>query len=615
MANYHEHCRRLDAERAEFAALFTRPAVHRCVDCRNDIPAESRALARTRGGLCGRCYVLPESIDFPRVLARISRTHSYQRTGRITVVDEHDLREEGAEVGGSGWHWSDGRVVPHHTQWREIEKGERARAADPKGFCVACFCERPTSKHARREELNGKCELCHETGRPAVEVTGGRVGPYCAGYVAPVAPPVPAPVEKAPAPAPILTPKQAQKAANKAKHDKRRAVEAQAAAERAAKQAAEDRADRLAYAMDVANERRQLETAAVVWNAEAERADVTDRRAPRKPGATVTVRVPDDRAKRLRAKARGEKLAKLAKAAAAKPAPTEAPAPTEPPAIHGRRERTPDEARRLADGVEILRKLDGFGHLSEGRARRGLSRILDLWAVSRERAVFQAGKAWFSPTVWGNDEKRAKLTTAIVEALATIAATRRAREEAAQEQQRTPTPVEEVRAAAFAEMVDVADRVLGFGLLRAEIETGVRAAAKAWTLSGFHRSEVGPIAEALFGNYPTKVASVEHARRREVEMMLWALEPIALCAAAEVAAAANGDVFCEPSPELIAEVRDRVNGLTEERARSGLLIALAHWDGDRVSPEAEVHLTRAWFGTHDAKNARRAWQILTEVAG
>jgi len=597
---------------ANIDAATVIPVAHECIACGSEIPADGGSLAHTRGGRCGRCYVLPLVIDFPRALARDTRSHAYQRTGRITVVDPRDLSDEGAEVEGSGWDWRDGRVVESHTQWRGVSEGVRARAADPEGFCVACFCERPTGTHARREELNGKCEECHETGRPAVEVTGGRVGPHCAGYRAPVAPPVAAPVEEAPAPTPVLTPKQKQKADNAARHDKRRAIEAKAAAERAAKQAAEDRADRLAYAMDVAEERRQVATAVAAWEIKAERAEATGRRAPTKPGATVTIRIPDDPAKRLAAKARAEMLAK--EAAEMFAAPAEASAPAEVPAAHGRAERTPAELRRLSDGAEIVRTLDKFGHLSQGRARRGLSRILDLWKTDRDEAVFQAGKAWFSPTVWGNDEKRAKLSPAIVEAVATIGATLRARKEAAQEQQRTPDSVEQVRAAAFAEMTDAAERVFGGALSREELASGIRVAAKFWTVSGFRTSGADAIAEALFANHTTKVPGIEHQRHRTVLQMLSALDPIALRAAAAVRAAANGDVFCEPSPELIAEVCDRVDGVSEECARQGLLVALAHWDGDRVSPEAKVHVTRAWCGTYDERYAPQVWQILSDIA-
>jgi hypothetical protein len=180
------------------------------------------------------------------------------------------------------------------------------------------------------------------------------------------------------------------------------------------------------------------------------------------------------------------------------------------------------------------------------------------------------------------------------------------------EQQAPADPIARIRATAFAQMVEVAQRGFARDLPPEAIENGVRAARSFWSLDGFGTETVAHMCAAVFDDQPTGDAEVEEARRADALKVLMELERIALHAAVATRAARDEEAFGGVPDEAVAQVR-KLTGVGEQAARRGLLMTLAQWQGAGVAASAYDRIARALFGSTGRGQRRVAWQVMSRV--
>ena len=174
-------------------------------------------------------------------------------------------------------------------------------------------------------------------------------------------------------------------------------------------------------------------------------------------------------------------------------------------------------------------------------------------------------------------------------------------------------PVTQIRAAAFADMTAVAQRVFARDLPPEAIANGVHAARAFWTLDGFTADAIAHMCAAVFAHQPSDLPDVVEERRAAAQTVLTALEPIALAAAAAVRFARDGEAFDGVPDDVVAQVR-KLTGIGEARARRGVLVTLAEWQGAGVGLSACDRIARALFGSTGRGQRARAWQVVSRVA-
>jgi hypothetical protein len=162
-------------------------------------------------------------------------------------------------------------------------------------------------------------------------------------------------------------------------------------------------------------------------------------------------------------------------------------------------------------------------------------------------------------------------------------------------------------------MTTEAQRVFGHELSPEAIANGVHAARAFWTLDGFEADAIARMCAAVFEDEPSDLPDVVEERRAAARKALTALEPIALRSAVAMRAARDGETFDEVPDAVVAQVR-KLTGIGEERARRGVLMILAEWQGAGVGLPAYDRIARALFGSTGSGQRARAWRIVSRVA-